>query len=111
MKKTTFSAFSILFFLSCIGQNSVGVENLGSNVNSKYSELSPIISADGKVLYFIVESHPDNSQQQVEKITQDIWYSEKGADGKWSKAIHAAEPLNQIAVNSVYGCHQKEIKY
>ena len=33
------------------------VENLGNVVNTAYSEARPTLSADGKLLYFIVESH------------------------------------------------------
>jgi hypothetical protein len=48
-------------------------ENLGIKINSEYSELAPIISFDGKKLYFTRSNHPDNIG---EKKALDIWYSE-----------------------------------
>ena len=47
-------------------------ENLGLNVNSPYSEIAPIISADGKTLYVGRIYHPTNYGKKKEC---DIWYS------------------------------------
>ena len=58
------------------------VENLGNVVNTQYSEARPTISADGKLLYFIVESNPKNTMSKRISI-QDIWYSELGGNGQW----------------------------
>lgn len=63
------------------------LENLGSNVNSSAGELHPVISADGKTLYFVRDGHSANYS------TQDAWYCERTADG-WSPAIHLKEPIN-----------------
>lgn len=78
------------------------VENLGNVVNTAYSEARPTISADGKLLYFIVESHPGNNQAKKDKYAQDIWYSELSADGKWGAPVHAAAPLNDQKDNAVF---------
>jgi OOP family OmpA-OmpF porin len=60
------------------------IEALDKNVNSDYSELNPLLSPDGKVLYFSRKNHPDNVGGVDDK--EDIWYSELGADGKWQLA-------------------------
>ncbi len=59
-------------------------EVLDKNVNSDVNELNPILSPDGKTLYFSRSNHPDNKGGSKDK--EDIWYSELGADGKWQLA-------------------------
>jgi len=44
------------------------VTNLGSSINSIYSELNPIISSDGRTLYFIRSNHPQNFSQTSESL-------------------------------------------
>lgn len=63
------------------------LENLGSNVNSTAGELHPVISADGKTLYFVRDGHSSNY------ASQDVWYCERNGES-WSAAIHPKEPLN-----------------
>lgn len=63
------------------------LENLGPNVNSSASEIHPVISADGKILYFVRDGHNDNF------ANQDVWYCERSGNG-WTQAIHPKEPLN-----------------
>jgi OOP family OmpA-OmpF porin len=75
---------------------------MDSLVNSKYSEVRPTISADGSTLYFVVEGHPANTLSKMSKRSQDIWYSEKGKDGKWGRAKHAPAPLNSQKSNAVF---------
>ncbi len=65
-------------------------ENLGIKINSEYSELAPIISFDGKKLYFTRSNHPDNIG---EKKALDIWYSEL-AKGAFQEAVNLGRPLN-----------------
>lgn len=67
----------------------VVLENLGSKVNSSSGELTPIITADGRTLYYVRDSHAENFAKQ------DIWYSTKNADGSWNEAVHPRKPLNQ----------------
>lgn len=73
--------------------------NLGKEVNSIYHDSAPVISPDGQTLYFTVSNHPENTYG-AEK-TQDIWYSVKGKDGHWSKAIHMDKPFNRNQYNQV----------
>ena len=74
---------------------------MGSNVNSEYEELSPIISPDGNTLYFVREGDPHNTKYAEIDDSQDIWYSKMQEDGKWSKAKHMGFPLNQRKYNNV----------
>ncbi|AKD57963.1 OmpA family protein [Spirosoma radiotolerans] len=82
------------------GTNS-GVENLGNQVNSEYNEINPMISPDGKTLYFARISHPNNTHGT--KGSQDIWYSELDpASGKWGPARRMGFPLNKDEYNCAY---------
>ncbi|HET9054173.1 MAG TPA: OmpA family protein, partial [Cyclobacteriaceae bacterium] len=64
-------------------------EVLDKNVNSEVNELNPILSPDGKTLYFSRSNHPDNKGGTKDK--EDIWYSELGADGKWQLAKNMSQ--------------------
>lgn len=66
----------------------VVVENLGPNVNSSAEELSPIITADGKTLYFVRDGHAQNT------ANQEVWYCNRTSTG-WAPAIHPKHPINQ----------------
>src|ERR1043165_5763273 len=56
-----------------------------SHVNSAYDEQAPVISPDGKVLYWTVANHPDNIAGKSD--LGDIWYSIWPGE-EWSLAIH-----------------------
>ncbi|MDI9877848.1 OmpA family protein [Flectobacillus longus] len=73
-------------------------ENLGKTVNSKNPEFAPVISSDGKTLYY---TRNYISLFGKEK-DQDIWYSTKNNDGTWSKAQNLGIPLNTDDNNAVF---------
>jgi OOP family OmpA-OmpF porin len=68
--------------------------------NSVYDEQSPMITPDGKILYFTVAGHPSNVGGK--KDMGDIWYS--NWDGvKWGPAIHGGPVINNEDYNAVIG--------
>ena len=73
----------LLFFLLISGflMAQKAPENLGSAVNSEFSELNPVISPDGRTLYFGRKNHPANRYgvkgSETISGSQDIWFSEK----------------------------------
>jgi len=67
-------------------------------VNSAYDEQNPVISPDGKALYFTVANHPQNSAGK--KDLGDIWVSLNIA-GKWQKPIHGGSDINDGNYNGV----------
>lgn len=66
-------------------------ENMGDRINSPYSELAPIISADGKKLFFTRDNHPENIGLEKK---QDVWFSDLEEDGRFSKSRNLYEPVN-----------------
>ena len=68
-------------------------ENLGAGVNSQYDEVYPVISPDGKSLYFDRKDYPGNYHRGYE-ILDNIWVSDLTPDGKWGKAKNIGPDLN-----------------
>ncbi len=73
--------------------------NLGPNVNSSASELSPKISADGQTLYFIRDDYEGNNYGPVN--SQDVYKSTLNADGAWSVAVNMGKVINTGQKNSI----------
>ncbi len=71
-------------------------ENLGAAINSIYDEIMPIISPDGKSLYFDRKDHPENTS---DVINDDIWYATLGTTNKWTRAENVGAPLNNNGHN------------
>lgn len=94
--------FFFLISISLLAQKAP--ENLGSAVNSAYSELNPVISPDGRTLYFGRKSHPSNRYgvkgSETISGSQDIWFSEKVGD-TWSSARRLSEVLNRDQYNTI----------
>ncbi len=75
-------------------------ERLGPEVNSEYKEFGPLISPDGKKLYFSRRYHPANVGGIEDK--EDIWLSIRdGINNTWSKAANKGMPLNNRFPNFV----------
>jgi len=75
------------------------VERLDATVNSDYSELNPLLSPDGKTLYFSRRNHPENIGGVTDK--EDIWYSELNEDGSWSLAKNMGPKFNNENPNFI----------
>ncbi len=75
-------------------------ENLGTGINSKFNEICPVVSPDGKRLYFTRWKHPDNMGAMK---NQDIWVSQLGDKNKWEKATLFPPPINNDENNAVCG--------
>jgi len=75
-------------------------DKLSTNVNSPYIEHSPIISPDGKHLYFSRRYHPDNVGG-VDDV-EDIWVSDLDPKtGEWLPAKNIGPPLNTEGPNFI----------
>ncbi len=72
-------------------------ENLVPNVNSKANEVAPVISPDGKTIYFTRFDHPENLKA---KEDYDVWFAEE-KNGVWQKAKNMGQPVNNLQENSI----------
>jgi outer membrane protein OmpA-like peptidoglycan-associated protein len=89
----------LILGIQAIAQTSFKPVNLGPNVNTDCPEINPVISSDGKTLYFTRVNHPENTFGKVN--TQDIWCSNLSDSGTWSKAIHLPRSINIGRYNSI----------
>ncbi|MFT4736593.1 MAG: OOP family OmpA-OmpF porin [Cyclobacteriaceae bacterium] len=91
---------SVLIELAVGVNREIEAQALGENVNSPYVEHSPIISPNGKKLYFSRKYHPDNMGGVDDP--EDIWVSEwdEEADA-WKEAVNAGSPLNTAGPNFI----------
>jgi outer membrane protein OmpA-like peptidoglycan-associated protein len=74
------------------------LENLGTHVNTSYNEYIPVVTPDGKGLYYIGDGNPANTGGPEK---QDIYYSEL-VNGSWTKAKNIGIPLNTSGHNGVF---------
>lgn len=77
----------------------VNKERLSENVNSTYKEYKPLLSPDGKTLYFSRQNHPENVGGEDDP--EDIWYSELDENGEWKLAQNMGKGLNNAGPNFV----------
>lgn len=73
---------------------------LDKGINTHYHEAAPIISQDGKKLYFFVHNHPENTFGK--EGSDDIWVSTLDDKGEWGPAKHLGSPFNIHHSNQVF---------
>lgn len=80
---------------------SIEAQSLNAKINSPYNESGPILTKDGKRLYFSRSGHPNNLGGVND---QDIWFSEfDEASQAWTDATNIGEPLNNDGPNFICG--------
>ena len=70
------------------------LKNLGPNINSRYVDTHPVISPDGRTMFFARQGHPGNVGGA--RDPQDIWYSKitSGKNQTWGPAKNLGSPPN-----------------
>ena len=94
--------FTLIASTLCVNISAQQLENLGKNVNSKFSEIRPTISADGNTLYYVLEGSPQNVNFKKDKRAQDVWYVTRVDDSTWSDPVHCPSPINIAKDNAVF---------
>ncbi len=104
MKRTLLlAAFGLFLKTGSSQQFSARYElvKMGPEVNTKsYHEMSPVVSTDGRKLYFVENNHPENTYGTDN--SQDIWFSNLDEKGVWSQSRRLGSPLNQNRYNTVF---------
>jgi outer membrane protein OmpA-like peptidoglycan-associated protein len=70
------------------------------NINSPYDEQNPVLSPDGKALYFTIAKHPQNVGGKND--LGDIWVS-IFLNGQWQSPTHGGSAINNENYNAVLG--------
>jgi len=75
--------------------------NLGPNVNSKYADTHPVISPDGRTLFFARQESPQNVGGANDP--QDVWYSTlaNASTKAWNPAKNIGPPINTPGPNGL----------
>ncbi len=76
----------------------LSLEPIDASADHEYINLKPVITPDGKTLFFSRKS-PRNMGGR--KDIEDIWYMEKDGAGQWSLPRNAGHPLNNKGHNFV----------
>jgi|GEM_PF-303699 outer membrane protein OmpA-like peptidoglycan-associated protein len=101
MKKLFLFLFLFPFFVFSQNEQVLyQLVELNKEVNSRYHESAPLVTPDNQRLYFTISNHPENNDGK--ENSQDIWYSDKQADGIWGKAVHMESPFNKRKFNQVF---------
>ncbi|MBI5646504.1 MAG: OmpA family protein [Ignavibacteriae bacterium] len=90
-------------FIAAAQQEGGNAERLGASVNSSASELLPIVSPDGKSLYFVRGGHAKNLGVRIREEDQDIWCSTLRSDNTWGEAVNLGSPINNEYPNALLG--------
>jgi OmpA-OmpF porin, OOP family len=96
-------------FCQSVSSDSIPI-NLGKQINSKHPDIAPIISPDGKTLYF----SKDHIRQEIERDKnrfgyvhmtvveyQHIYYSSLNELGEWDNAKRMADEMNTAEFNAL----------
>ncbi len=73
-------------------------ENLGKNVNSRHQEFAPVISSDGKTLFYTRNYLSVFGKGK----DQDVWYSVQDKNGNWVKSKSIGYPINNNEKNAIF---------
>ena len=96
--------FTFIFCISILFGQDVDGQQLSDkafkNLNSPLDEQSPVLSPDGRTIFFTIANHPQNAGGK--KDMGDIWQSILIGDS-WSAPIHLGPVLNNKDYNAVAG--------
>jgi outer membrane protein OmpA-like peptidoglycan-associated protein len=84
-----------------LSKHSLSRINLGGHINSKYSDLFPIVTPDEGLLLFVRKGAPENAGIATRPDDEDIWYAVRQPDGKWGEAARLEGPLNTEVYDGV----------
>ncbi|QOI97373.1 MAG: OmpA family protein [Flammeovirgaceae bacterium] len=102
--RPSFLFISLVLFSSAAAQFAARYElvKLNREVNTFYHDAAPVISQDGKQLYFFIHNHPENNYGK--EGSDEIWMSTLNEKGEWTAAKHLGPPFNIHRSNQVFTC-------
>lgn len=108
--KNTFlvAAFALTCFSVSVAQEGPLVKDvpykiqlLDTMVNTEYEEIMPLVSTNGKSLFFVRSLSPRNNGGK--DGGQDVWVSERVDDTTWTRAVSLGLPINNNGNNAICG--------
>lgn len=83
--------------------DNVTKQTLGSNINTKETQVGPVLSLDENLLFFTANKKTFNPEKLTYYKRQDVWVSEKDKKGNWVKPTNLNEPINTKDHNAIAG--------
>jgi outer membrane protein OmpA-like peptidoglycan-associated protein len=99
----SFGAFAQMPYVKKTDTLITTVEQMSLTVNSNHDDFSPVLSPNGKMLYF-TSKRPLTDKQKIKNVegSENVYLSTyKVESGSWSIAEALPEPLNGTKINSV----------
>ncbi|OFY24362.1 MAG: hypothetical protein A2W98_00050 [Bacteroidetes bacterium GWF2_33_38] len=84
----------------------VFIDNVGEEINSRYPEYSPLISADESMMIFTSRRENTTGGSRDlgdQQFYEDIYVSYQSENGKWSPAVNMGKPLNSDKNDATVG--------
>jgi OmpA-OmpF porin, OOP family len=115
----TVAGIFVFFFALCIFAQEPRKTRLPDELSKHQPTILPIITSDGKRLYFDRKHHPEDTGSINDY--DEIWFTERLPDGSWSKSRNIGAPLNTMGSDVfcslspddrtalVYGIYDKEL--
>jgi outer membrane protein OmpA-like peptidoglycan-associated protein/Tol biopolymer transport system component len=74
------------------------ITNAGDSINTIYPDYSPVVSSDGSTMIFTSrrQGSTGGEKTSTDEFYEDIYYSVKDANGKWSKAQNIGQNINTV---------------
>jgi OmpA-OmpF porin, OOP family len=95
-----FTIASLIVLVQALAAQPLNYHSL-DNTNTPYNELNPIVSPDGKTLYFTIANHPENLGGK--KDPGDIWFCTLNPESNWSEPVHGGTLINDRGMNTIAG--------
>ncbi len=105
----------VFFILSSSFLWAQKAETLGSAINSESNEIHPLLSMDGKTMYFVrswvppkssdlpnSKKKPKDAEVWNNSLSNEIWFSTKSNDGRWSLAKKMPRQVNRDTYNDIF---------
>ena len=84
------------------GQNSIGrqvrcfIDNVGGSINTQYDEYNPVVTADGRMIYFTSRRAYKKAKFSDDgNYFENIFYSKQSGDDNWTPSI-MVEGINNL---------------
>ncbi|MCI4671580.1 MAG: hypothetical protein MRZ79_25785 [Bacteroidia bacterium] len=90
---------SFVFFIPTKNQAQKAIP-FQKGTNTPYEEREPVISPDGKTMYFWRRKDPQNTGGAVDQ--GDIWFAQRGYNGNWYTAKPMGSPFNTFGQEFIW---------
>ena len=84
------------------GKNSIGkqvrcfIDNVGTNINTQYDEYNPVVTADGRMIYFTSRRSYKKAQYADDgNYFENIYYAKQSGDDNWTPST-MVEGINNL---------------